>query len=509
MKIPLRWLTIFAALLVILVSAKESRANFTLSSHDTEKIELAPFLQILEDPTRSLTLEQVRNSNQFQSNGNNEPVPGYTTSAWWVRFELTNPSSEAYERYIEFADSGEGIPHIDFFLPNQHGETDVIHSGGAVPQTEKMWNHRFNIIPFSIPPQTTSTFYIRAEGDSVKIPIHLYTQNSFLKSMSQDNLWLGANYGFLVVLLASNLFVFFATGERSYLYYVAFLLGIVFSLGGFDGFVGQYFFPNHRYFHTRVVNIAATCAVGALHLFTSEFLQLRKHKPNLHKLALFCACVAFCVAIMNAIYKHNQITNLTVTVDALVCIAIGIASVFQRIPLAWIYTTAFPIFTIGVLITALKQASILPINFFTEEALRIATLSNALFLALALVYRFRYLQKEQERNELRILELDHHLEQNKSATLNKLAIAVIDISDKLNSPLLVIVHVVDRIRERFQHINPDTLVYTQQATDQHLTEFVGTWTKQIPEIENALDDLKSLSKELAEHREQNTKFFLE
>jgi hypothetical protein len=75
---------------------------------------------------------------------------------------------------------------------------------------------------------------------------------------------------------------------------------------------------------------------------------------------------------------------------------------------------------------------------------------------------------------------------------------VTDISDKLNSPLLVIIHVFERIRERAQPLAK----LDSSSLPNNLLQFMNSWHHHSPKVFEAIQSLKVLSQELSERREE-------
>jgi hypothetical protein len=491
------WFVVFC-FVVTGLAHRPAHAVVELPQDHSAPLNLAPHLEVLEDTSRELTISDVQKHTKFVKNGDTHPVPGYTTSAWWVRFALKNSTSHALKRYIEYADSGEGIPSITFFVPRENAGYEALEAGGRLKQSERLHNHRHNIAPITIPPHSTTTFYVRALGDSVKIPLYLHSQDSLFHFNYKELSWIGFVYGFLLILASSNFAIFLASRDPSYLYYVGFVAGLALSLGGFDGITGQYLFSNSRYFFMRSVNISSSFSIGFLLLFTTSFLQLKAHTPKMARIAITAAIFAFSVSLLNTVWKQNMLVNLTVTCCSLLCIAAAAWAAFRRVPLAPIFLIPISVFLGAVITTTFKQVGLLPSVFLTEEALRLGALTSALLWALALAYRVRHTLQQQHTVQMQALELEIVAKKNNVEGFQKLSQIVTDISDKLNSPLLVIIHVFERIRERAQPLAK----LDSSSLPNNLLQFMNSWHHHSPKVFEAIQSLKVLSQELSERREE-------
>ncbi len=491
-------------LLVFALTPLQAHANVSLSSKDTATISLAPHLEILEDSSRRLNFEDVQRQNSFRRNGSEHPIPGYTTSAWWVRFSLQNPTTITLERFIEYADSGEGIPTISAFVQNSLDKTvSRFEMGGNLRHSEKTWDHRNGVLPLSIPPQSTSTIFIRAEGDSIKIPLLLHTPSSFYASISLPMMWMGIVYGFLLVILIWNLTIFVSTKDRGYFYYAIFVAGLALVLASFDGLSGQYLFPNSRYLFTHSVNVASSLAIGFLLLFTHEFLNLKNHKSPIWNSARYTALWAFAVASLSLFWKHNALVNITVSFGALLCLFLAVRASVLRLDFSVVFPIPIAAFLLTVIVTALKQAGVLPSSFFTEEALRFGAMISALFWTLALAYRFRKNMYLQHASQKSALELDIAKQKTHVDGLQALNTLVVDISDKLNSPLLVVQRVFERLQEQSLDIENTEQHAEQTESNKNASSFFNQLKQSSFKISESIKRLAELSQELSERREES------
>jgi hypothetical protein len=494
----------FFFLFLVSVVPFPAHAEITLSPNDSATMSLSPHLGVLEDSSRLLTFEDVLKKNSFLPQGNEPPVPGYTSSAWWVRFSLHNPTTNTIERYMEFADSGEGIPSITTFVQNAAtGAMWRYEMGGNIPQSQKTWDHRHGVLPLSVPPQSTLHIFIRSEGDSIKIPLLLHTSGSFYSSTYAPMIWIGIVYGFLLVIFVWNMTIFFAAKDKSYLYYAFFVAGQALTLSSFDGLSGQYLFPNSRYLFTHSVNVASSYAIGFLLLFMHEFLNLKNQKSTLWRLGRHAAFFAIAVGTLNLFWKTNALVNLTVSVAALLCIALSVRAAYLNIPFSHIFLFPIAAFLGTVLVTTLKQAGVLASSFFTEESLRFGAMISTLFWTLALAYRFRKIMYAQHDLQKNALEVEISTQKSRVDALQSLNNVVVDMSDKLNSPLLVVLRVFERLRERALHIEDAVNNSNTVPDEKNVAVFFNAWKHHSQNISIAIKQLTTLSQELSERREES------
>ena len=121
-----------------------------------DKYPLGLHLEILEDPTNTLTIEQVSSpqyNTQFIPNKAEVPNFGFTNSDYWVRFKAKNNSTQATIWWLEM--SFANMHYIDFYFPspNQSG-FEVQKSGALLPFNTRKLAYSTFVFNLPLPPQT-------------------------------------------------------------------------------------------------------------------------------------------------------------------------------------------------------------------------------------------------------------------------------------------------------------------------------------------------------------------
>jgi hypothetical protein len=475
----------------------------------TESADLTPFLEILEDASGTLTKDEVEKNPNFTPAGNFAPIIGYTSSVWWARFSLTNSSDKTLGRVIELLDSGEGMPHVHFYIERTHiksnSEPETIRTsleqGGAHTFSERAISHRFIAFPLEMPPHSTATILTQIRGDAVKIPFHIHSNLAFTQENFQNLLFMGIIYGILIIMVLYNLTIFTAIQDRNYLYYSAFVFFVIISSMGFDGFSAQYLFPNTPLLNLHTVNVSSSFASAFLLLFTLRFLDTSKFFPGTFSVIRWLPHIAAANGVVNAFVKFNACTNLVVTTTLLASLGVGIASLRENSAKAKLFLFPFSFFIAGAVITALKQFALTPTNLFTDNALRLGSAANATLWSLALASRLRLLYTEKFAFEKALLEGQKRESEAKVKVLRTRLQISAQISDKLNSPLQVIVLILDKIQKIDRDIHD--IIAKKQCKSPDPCQFHLELTKQLAHIHAASNSLKDLSHMLAEIREQD------
>ena len=125
---------LFALLLCLPGLAWATPARLT---NDTERLDLLPHLSVLEDPGKSLQLDDLLGSDgarRFAPLGDRTASFGYSPSAWWLRASVTNdadqPRDEQGEREVDEHDASCAAHH-------PKDDTGRLRAGGREPDQRR------------------------------------------------------------------------------------------------------------------------------------------------------------------------------------------------------------------------------------------------------------------------------------------------------------------------------------------------------------------------------------
>ncbi|NIP23983.1 MAG: hypothetical protein GWO38_09225 [Phycisphaerae bacterium] len=365
---------------------------------EQDKYPLGFHLEILEDRTRQLTIEDVASpefTGQFRPSQENIPNFGYIKSAIWVRWQMSNHSASSAECnackdwLLEISDPT--IDSITLYLtqpsPNRDDQILLTNQiGDLVPRANRDVDHHNLVFKLSLEPQTTYTLYLRVENrGSTPLPLILWSPEAFTHRDYNAQFGFGFFYGFIFIMVCYNLFLFFFLREVAYLYYVFFVVTLGFYQLTTDGFANQYLWPGQTWWG----DVAILVFIGLTLLnglnFGSRFLLTKIYSPRLDKLMTGLKIGSALLVILSLFpgnYRLVAPTMAVLTVSAvLVGIGAGIISWRSGYRPARYFLLAWGGVLVSAAVVVLGQFTILPISFFTQYGLRISVFLLVLLLA--------------------------------------------------------------------------------------------------------------------------------
>lgn len=119
-------------------------------------------MEILEDRSSSMTLEDVMRSREFVPSTDLVPNLGISPHAYWVRFKVQNPSRWS-NLNVQIAYSL--IDSISFYQVSGDSVLYQNHSGGRLPfNSRQVDQHQTYIYSVQVADEDISTFYFRVRS---------------------------------------------------------------------------------------------------------------------------------------------------------------------------------------------------------------------------------------------------------------------------------------------------------------------------------------------------------
>lgn len=157
----------------------------------------------------------------------------------------------------------------------------------------------------------------------MSIPIYVGTTASITSSHYQGDLFTGLYLGIMFVMFFYNLFIYFSVKDRSYLYYVMYILGIALAQATLQGFTFKYVVPEWPAVNKMLVVLFSTISgIGAIN-FARYFLHLPERLPLVNKvLWVFAglyvlALLVFLAGLHSVSYNILDVSALLVSCYAL------------------------------------------------------------------------------------------------------------------------------------------------------------------------------------------------
>lgn len=387
-------------LLAFSVAASSAPSDAVRVLQDSSRISLVSAAQVMQDPHGELTIERlVKGSLPFQ------PAAKVSCSLCWYRVSLKPEILEPEIWKLEAPRSD----YSELYLIEDGKIRFAGVAGDLQPLSHKQLSSGKSYFSVPLKPRTPVTLYLRTEND----PVFSHTYNFTLELEQPEYFYnhrqtlhysQGIYLGIMSVMAVYNLFLFFSIHDRSYLYYVLYILSFAFFWSIAAGTSLEMFWPESPLWN----QLAGFYFTGLTNYwgnkFGQSFLDTRPNAPFLHRILVFLQW-----GVLGAIVL--SLFNLDGTAEQLMAyVALGVAA---TIPTAAVQTyrngfrparyflIAWGVLIIGIILYTFAFLGILPITTLTRQGMQIGSVIEVVLLSLALADRINALKKEKEEAQMR------------------------------------------------------------------------------------------------------------
>jgi diguanylate cyclase (GGDEF)-like protein len=390
-----------AALLFLFCSLScQSGATFAAVHLAPGITSLAPATEVavLEDPGGRLSLADVqRRGADFRPSGvaDGQAINfGYSSSAWWLRFDLASAPGAPRDWLLEVAFPT--LDSIEYFGPG--GEHLV--AGDQLSFTQRPLLHRNFVFPVHLGETGAGSVWLRVVSEgTLTVPLQLWQAEAFWQDSLAAYALLAGYFGILLALALYNLLLWFSLRDHNYLTYVLFATSMALGQLSFNGFGNQFLWPDWPVWGNLAFTIgfAAAGLFGAL--FTRGFLDTRRNLPRLDGAVIgLAALFAVCMVVpLAAPYRLAAILlSLTAVTFSVVAVFAGLRCWRAGQHGARTFLLAWTVLLLGVAVAGLRNLNMLPTTFLSFYAMQMGSALEMLLLSFALADRINGLRREKD-----------------------------------------------------------------------------------------------------------------
>lgn len=370
----------------------------------------APQLAVLEDPDRSLTVaDAIAGRHRFRPVAGDGVNAGLTASAFWIRFELPAAASEAQRRVIIEAGTPK-VDRVELFATAAGSTRFSAKAGDDFAFAARAWPSRMPAFALTRDNAVPTEIFLRVTSESaMAVPVRIWDEQAFTVASASQDAYYGIYFGFLIALLSYNLFLFVATREKSYFWYVGYLASTMLLQAQLTGYTDQLLWPDRSGFANPVsfVGFAALLLTGAQ--FVKSFLVGANIGRLLPPLFLVMQAAVLAIAAAYPLVGYAGVIRSTIAamiaLTAVIFAALLVALVRGFRPARYVLV-AFGALLPGGLVHVLHAVGLAEGSFLVEHALELSTAAEALLLSFALAGRINTVEAERRRADVALAAIE-------------------------------------------------------------------------------------------------------
>ncbi|MBZ0120519.1 MAG: hypothetical protein K8H88_26235, partial [Sandaracinaceae bacterium] len=361
-------------------------------------------------------LRAVVDSESFLSEESERPSFGYTRAAVWAR--------------ARFAPQGDGpwllevahpqLDHLAVHVRTRSGGFRSFTTGDATPFATRPTRHRTFVFPMPEDAARPFEVYVRTTSSgSIVLPLRFFRPGEFAEHAAAAELGFGLYYAFLLAMAIYNLFLFVASREKGYLFYVSYLASFALFQAALEGHAYRWLWPEAPWLASSMTGVALALALASGCLFVRKMLELAARGDGR---ALRYAAIVLAASVP-LFFLAYPVAIRGLTLGAVVVI-VGIVVVMVRAlargeRAARYLVAAFAAVVPGGLALAARQLELAPSSFWTEHLVKIGTAAEAIILSFALADRLDRLTRREAEAQAKLLVLERGFAMRELARLDE------------------------------------------------------------------------------------------
>ena len=416
-----------------------------ISSEITNESSLHVNTTIVNVKQKKLSINEVVkiDKKEFKLLKNENTDLGFTDDNYWLNFQVHNTINEEIQYYIETS-----RPIVDvaiFYKVNKDGTFSIQKSGDLIPFKERTVSLRKTVFKINLLPNETGNYYIhlKSDGEVINAPVILRTPDNLISVASFEQIIFGFFYGILIIASILYFFFFYAMKERVFLYYSLYVLFIGLLQFSLDGYFYQFITPNSGWLSNKSVLLFAIISGVFLGKYAQTFLQVKRVSKKLNflydLLYFFSGSLLFLVIFVPTLFKFGYPLMNVLGLYLLILIISSLVVLYNKSKQFYtFFTLGILSLIVGFVIFILKNFSLLPYNFITENSSKLGTGLEVIFLSLSMASLIKTLKEDKEKLQSIALQKSEEMNEMKSYFLS-------NISHELRTPLNTIINFIESI----------------------------------------------------------------
>jgi len=240
------------------------------------------------------------------------------------------------------------------------------------------------------------------------LPFQLVQREELSETLSTNDFLFGIYVGIISVMFLYNLVIYFLTRDRSYLFYIMYLLTIGLAQAALFGYTDRYIFSWAPYFN-KIFAVLSGALVGIASIFfINNFLRLKSKAPLFRNLLLVVIpldIIAIVLLLMGYEAFAYKMVNMVALSGSIIAIIAAVKLAQSGYKPANFFLLAWSVFLVSVVIFALKDFDIVPYNPVFRRSMLFGSSIEVVLLSVALADRINQLRREKEYSQARALEM--------------------------------------------------------------------------------------------------------
>lgn len=396
------WITILIIACILLVGTT------SLFFKNLNEFDEQMTVEYMEDTSGNMSLKDVlcANNEQFIKQDHSELSFGRSKSHWWIRFKLEDNPTYLGEKYLLLYNPT--VAEVKLYLPIKNespSKHNLYYSGWRFAKQKHDIN--FFYPTFLIDENVAENEYVYMNIYSTftqNYDIKLLTEKYFEDYKDKRVLFIGMIFGIFSALILFNIVVFLELRDKTYFWYVMYLITLVIYEGDLLGVFSVYMPSIYAVLMKNTITLSLLVMLTSL-TFSKVFFDIKGVFPK-HNKYFTWIYIAVGIGLILEKMKFLTISNLYAhglsLLGACYVIYIGVRTVSIEYRQAKFFLVGWAVVIFSLVISLMRHLGFIENNSFTINITIVAFALHAIFLSAAIVERMKFLIEEKKRDEVRI-----------------------------------------------------------------------------------------------------------
>ncbi|MBN2531254.1 MAG: response regulator [Spirochaetales bacterium] len=325
----------------------------------------------------------------------------------WLRFRLANRTGTHHEWFLEY-DYFKSNIELEFYLPQSDQTFRVNRVYPGIPSSELGHAYRNYVFSIILYPGEAKTFYMKVKTSAaLYLVLKLWHPAAFQNMVRNSQVFTGLFLGIIFIMAFYNFFLFLSFKDRSYIFYILFILSLAILQLNNHHIVTQWF-PVLGSYETIITTIFKLLSFICFLFFSRNFLSIKKYFPLpdmiLH-IIIYAVVGTGLLSFSFAIFK--TINNIIMGASGVLVLILAVLVLVKGNRVAVFFLVSMTALTgFGILaLIPVEALYIKSIDFLVPFFIDIGSLLMVVLFSFGLAYRITILQKEKEQTD-RLKEMD-------------------------------------------------------------------------------------------------------
>ncbi len=323
---------------------------------------------------------------------------GIDSAIYWVK--LTSSKNQYFSsNQVLFIDQAR-LFKAKMYILNANGKAKAIQNNQSLSfGKKKLALGKIFSLPDTL--KKEQVIFIKLQSFEIFLaPISIIEKGTLFNTFSLRDTLFGIYSGIMLIMFVYNLFLFIIIRDKSYLYYVFYILFTWLTQISIQGFAVKYFWNFQSTIDNYSVVLFSSIALIFAGLFTTSFLNTKIFSKTLNKLIVIyvsATVINLGVLFLFGTYTSFILMQLLTLVGAILALSSAYYVYFKKhFKPAGYYLIAWSILLFGAVLFILKDYGIIPYNNFTIYLLQISSAIEVMLLSFALADKINFFKKENE-----------------------------------------------------------------------------------------------------------------